>query len=149
MATKGTFLVPTSAATVGRYESATVVQRAAMEPAMQLLRAEIANAHAAGVKIACGFDPSTVAKQGKNATEVSSLVKLGLKPIEAIRAATITGAELMGWPESVGSIEKGMFGDLIGVEGDPLADISVLQHVLSVIKGGIQVLRPNHISPGN
>src|SRR5580692_5501273 len=102
MATKGTFLVPTSAGTVGRYESTPVAQRAAMEPAMQLLRAEIANALAAGVRIACGFDAGTEAKQGKNAAEVAALVKLGLKPIEAIRAATVTGAQLMGWQESVG-----------------------------------------------
>jgi imidazolonepropionase-like amidohydrolase len=141
MAARGTFLVPTSAGTEGRYESASAAQRAAMGPAMQLLRAEIVNGRAAGVRIACGFDASTEANQGKNATELAALVKLGLKPIEAIRAATTTGAELMGWQDSVDSIQKGKFADLIAVEGDPLADISVLQHVVSVIKGGIQVRR--------
>jgi imidazolonepropionase-like amidohydrolase len=141
--------VPTSAGTVGRYESAPAARRAAMEPAMQQLRAEIANALAAGVRIACGFDAGTETKQGKNAAEVASLVKLGLKPIEAIRAATVTGAQLMGWQESVGSLDKGMFADLIGVKGDPLTDISVLQHVSSVFKGGTQVTRLNHASPEN
>jgi imidazolonepropionase-like amidohydrolase len=66
-------------------------------------------------------------------------VKLGLTPIEAIRAATTTAAELMAWQDSVGSIENGRFADIIAVDGDPLADISVLQHVAVVIKGGTQV----------
>ena len=70
---------------------------------------------------------------------MASLVKLGLTPIEAIRAATTTAAELMGWQEFVGSIEKNKFADLIAVDGDPLADISVLQRVVLVIKGGKQV----------
>ena len=144
MANKGIFLVPTSAAISSDYESAPPGPRAAMEPMMQSLRAEIANAQAARVKIASGFDASSDDKQGKNALELASLVKLGLTPIEAIRAATTTAADLMAWPESVGSIEKGKFADLIAVEGDPLADISVLQRVVFVMKGGTQVKRVAH-----
>ncbi len=135
MAAKGVFLVPTSAAVSGNDESAT-----------RTVRAEITNAKSAGVKIACGFDAGTETKQGKNAAELVSLVRLGLTPMEAIRAATLTGADVMGWQGLVGSIEKGAFADLIAVEGDPLADISVLQHVASVLKGGILV-RP-HTSEG-
>jgi imidazolonepropionase-like amidohydrolase len=142
MASRGIFLVPTTAGLSGRYESASAAQRAVMEPAMQVVRAEIANAKSAGVKIACGFDASTEASQGKNATELMSLVRLGLKPIEAVRAATTIGAEVMGRQDSVGSIEKGKFADLIAVEGDPLADISVLQHhIVAVVKGGTRVRR--------
>ena len=142
MAGRGIFLVPTSSGTVRRYESAPPAQREAMEPAMQTLRNEVSGAQAAGVKIACGFDASTANQQGRAALELAALVKLGLKPIDAIRAATTTAAELMGWQDSVGSIGKGGFADLIAVDGDPLADISVLQHVKSVIKGGTPVKLP-------
>ena len=108
---------------------------------MRALRAEIPNALAAHVKIASGFDASNEDRQGKNALELASLVKLGLTPIEAIRAATTTAADLMAWQDSVGSIGKGKFADLVAVQGDPLADISILQHVLVVMKGGTQVKR--------
>jgi imidazolonepropionase-like amidohydrolase len=127
MAKKGVFLVPTSAAVSGNAES------------LPLVRAEIANAQAARVRIASGYDASTENSQGKNALELASLVKFGVSPVEAIRAATTTAADLMKWQESVGSIEKGKFADLIAVEGDPLADISVLQHVVFVMKGGAEV----------
>jgi len=140
MASKGTFLVPTSAAISGDYEQAkNPQQRAEMEETMQSLRDEITNARAAHVKIACGFDASNDDTQGKNARELVSLVKLGLPPIEAIQAATTVAAELMGWSDRIGSIEKGKFADLIAVDGDPLQDISALQHVKFVMKGGVQV----------
>jgi imidazolonepropionase-like amidohydrolase len=139
MAKKGVFLIPTSAAVAGDYESVPPEQRVAMESTIQSLRAEITNALAVHVRIANGFDASTEDKQGRNALELASLVKLGLTPIEAIRAATTTAAELMGWQDSVGSIEKNKFADIIGVDGDPLADISVLQHVVLVVKDGKQV----------
>lgn len=141
MARKGTFLVPTSGGMWRRYQSASPERRAAMEPAIRELRGEIGNAKAAGVRIASGFDASTEGSQGRNATEVVSLANLGLKPLEAIRAATTVAAELMGWQDSVGSIEKGKFADFIAVEGDPLQDISLLQHVAAVFKGGSQVKR--------
>jgi len=140
MASKGTFLVPTSAAISGDYDQAkSPQQRAEMEETMQSLRDEITNARAAHVKIACGFDASNDDTQGKNARELVSLVKLGLPPIEAIQAATTVAAELMGWSDRIGSIEKGKFADLIAVDGDPLQDISALQHVKFVMKGGVQV----------
>ena len=64
------------------------------------------------------------------------MTKLGLQPLEAIRAATTNAAELMGWSEKVGSIEPGKFADVIAVSGDPIADIGELEHVKFVMKGG-------------
>jgi imidazolonepropionase-like amidohydrolase len=64
------------------------------------------------------------------------LVRRGLSPAEAIRAATITAAELMGWQDRVGAVEAGKFADLIAVDGDPLADVTVLLQVKFVMKNG-------------
>jgi imidazolonepropionase-like amidohydrolase len=139
MAKAGTFFVPTSANAYGNYDTATPAERARREPAVQALRAEIASARAAHVKIASGLDASSESKQGKNALELIALARLGLTPIEAIRAATTTAAELMAWQDSVGSIENGKFADLIAVEGDPLTDITALQNVIFVMKGGERV----------
>jgi imidazolonepropionase-like amidohydrolase len=113
--------------------------REELEETMRSLRDEIRNVRAAHVKIACGFDASNDDTQGKNARELASLVKLGLTPLEAVQAATTIASELMGWADRVGSIEKGKFADLIAVDGDPLQDVSVLQHVEFVMKGGVQV----------
>lgn len=140
MAEKGTYLVPTSAGISRDYEQAkTPEERAEMEPIMQSLRAEITNARASHVKIASGFDASEDDEQGKNADEIAELVKLGLTPAEAIAAATTTAAELMGWQTKVGSLEVGKFADIIGVVGDPLQDVSALQRVTFVMKGGHQI----------
>jgi imidazolonepropionase-like amidohydrolase len=142
MEKKGIFLVPTSGAILGDYESVPPAQRAEMEETVQALRDEILNARAAHVKIVSGFDAATDNKQGKNSVELITLVKLGLTPLEAIRAATTTAAELMGWQDRVGSIDKGKFADIIAVDGDPLADISLLEHVTFVMKGGVPVELP-------
>ena len=91
---------------------------------------------ALGIKMACGFDASRVGLQGRNAEELVALNRRGMPPLEAIRAATINAAELMGWQDRVGAIEAGKYADLIAVEGDPLADISVLRQVKFVMKGG-------------
>jgi len=78
---------------------------------------------------------------------VAMLVKrAGLSPARAIQAGTTINAEALGWQEQVGSIEKGRFGDLIAVSGDPLADITELQRVKFVMKGG-KVVR-NELSQG-
>ena len=59
-----------------------------------------------------------------------------MPPLEIIRAATINAAELLGWQNRIGTIEPGRFADLIAVEGDPLKDITELEHVKFVMKGG-------------
>jgi len=65
-----------------------------------------------------------------------TLSNMGLGPIGAIRAATLGDAELMGWQDKVGSLKPGHYGDLIAVRGDPLSDITVLERVSFVMKGG-------------
>jgi imidazolonepropionase-like amidohydrolase len=67
------------------------------------------------------------------------MVEWGMKPIEAIQAATINAAELMGWADKVGTLEPGHFADLIAVTDDPLADVRVLEQVKFVMKGGATV----------
>ncbi|MGA3041306.1 MAG: amidohydrolase family protein [Bryobacteraceae bacterium] len=138
---KGVFLVPT----VGVIDEMVQRQKAGpLTPEQQkrvdaFLRGteeEVQQAMALGIKMACGFDASRVGLQGRNAEELVALNRRGMPPLEAIRAATINAAELMGWQDRVGAIEAGKYADLIAVEGDPLADISVLRQVKFVMKGG-------------
>ena len=65
------------------------------------------------------------------------LVEWGMTPMEAIRAATSVAARYMGWEDSVGSLRAGLLADIVAVEGDPLADIRVLERVDTVVKGGL------------
>ncbi len=86
--------------------------------------------------VGSGVDGATFA-HGTQALEFEALVKRGgLTPARAIQAGTMTNAEAMGWKDQIGSIDKGKFADLIAVSGDPLADISELQRVKFVMKGG-------------
>jgi imidazolonepropionase-like amidohydrolase len=89
----------------------------------------------AGVKIALGTD-AAVYPHGLNAHELAVYVKLGMTPLQAIQSATINGADLLGWSDKVGTIEAGKWADVIAVEGDPLKDVTALQHVHFVMKGG-------------
>ncbi len=144
MKAKGVFLVPT----VGGIDA--MIARNANEPIsperrkrrdafLEQIRDSIQTAQSLGVKIAAGFDPAGADEHGKNATELEAMVKRGLTSLEVIRAATVNAAELLGWQEHVGALESGHYADLIAVEGDPLADITVLQHVKFVMKGGAVV----------
>lgn len=114
-------------------------KRKYFEETWQHARESIAIARQLGVKIANGFDPASANTHGKNADEIVAATELGLPPIDAIRAATINAADLMGWQDRVGALEPGKFADLIAVDGDPVANISVLQDVKFVMKGGAVV----------
>jgi imidazolonepropionase-like amidohydrolase len=86
--------------------------------------------------VGSGVDGSTYA-HGTQALDFEALVKrAGMTPARAIQAGTINNAEVLGWSDRVGSIEKGKYADLIAVSGDPLADITELQRVRFVMKGG-------------
>jgi imidazolonepropionase-like amidohydrolase len=144
MKTKGTFLVPTVGVIDGvvekrKNEPSTPEQQKRFDAFLQGIQQEIQMAMSLGVKIASGFDAAEADGQGKNANELLALTKRGMPPLEAIRAATMNAAELMGWEEKVGALEPGHYADVIAVEGDPLADITTLQHVNYVMKGGAVV----------
>ena len=96
----------------------------------------MAMARELGVRIADGSDPAAADRHGKNAEELESMTRRGWSALEAIRAATTSAADLMGWADDVGSVDAGKFADLIAVQGDPTADIAVLQRVRFVMKGG-------------
>jgi imidazolonepropionase-like amidohydrolase len=93
-------------------------------------------AHDGGVKIAFGTDTG-VSPHGDNAGEFALLVKAGMSPLDAIRAATIWAADHLGLSALVGALTPGKQADLIAVRGDPLADVTVLTKVSFVMKGGV------------
>jgi imidazolonepropionase-like amidohydrolase len=90
----------------------------------------------AGVKIAFGTDAG-VYPHGWNAKQFAHMVKWGLTPMQAIQAATVSAADLLGWNDKVGVIAPGAFADIIAVDGDPLKDVTELERVKFVMKGGV------------
>ena len=90
-----------------------------------------------GVKIAYGTDAGGYAWTENQAKEFSYMVRYGMTPMQAIQSATIVSAELLERPNDIGAIEAGKFADIIAVSGDPLKDISELERVRFVMKGGV------------
>src|SRR5215472_14743108 len=101
----------------------------------RLQRENFRKAFQAGAKIAYGTD-SGVYPHGDNAKQFGKMVEWGMKPLDAIRASTLNASDLIGWSDKVGSLEKGRYADLIAVEGDPLSDVTILEKVKFVMKGG-------------
>jgi imidazolonepropionase-like amidohydrolase len=136
MVDHGTFLVSTTYLT-----DAMAIERAA--PEMQKKAAEVfpaaramlPKAIKAGVKIACGTDAPAI-PHGQNAKEIVALVDRGMTPVEAIRAATVTSAELIEMDDELGRLEPGYLADVIAVPGDPSEDISTTMDVRFVMKDG-------------
>ena len=140
MKKNGTYLVPTlyladwflaNAERIGTPPELIAKGREVMPAA----RKNIARAFAAGVKVGFGTD-AAVYPHGLNAHEFAVMVKLGLTPLQAIQAATINDADLLGWSDKVGTLEPGKWADIVAVDGDPLADVTTLERVKFVMKGG-------------
>jgi imidazolonepropionase-like amidohydrolase len=89
----------------------------------------------AGVKVAYGTDAG-VYPHGWNGKQFAHMVRWGLAPMQAIQAATVSAADLLGWNDKVGRIAPGAFADIIAVDGDPLKDVTELERVKFVMKGG-------------
>jgi imidazolonepropionase-like amidohydrolase len=102
----------------------------------EIQRQAFTKAVKAGVPIVFATD-SGVFPHGLNARQFPIMVARGMTPMQAIQSATIVAAQYMGWSARVGTIEPDKFGDVIAVRGDPLQDISVLQNVAVVVKGGM------------
>jgi imidazolonepropionase-like amidohydrolase len=102
----------------------------------------------AGVKMVFGTDAG-VYPNGDNAHQFATMVKWGMTPMQSIQAATVTAAEALGRSSDVGAIAVGRYGDLIGVTRDPLADVTVLQSVAFVMKGGDVVKGPARSQTGS
>ena len=148
MKERGTYFVPTVSAgrfvaqkaKIPGYFPALIVPKAiATGPVIQ---STLQRAYAAGVKIAFGTDQG-VAPHGENALEFVYMVEAGMPPLAAIKAATIDAATLLGVAGDLGSVEPGKFADLVGVPGDPLADITLVTRVNFVMKAGVIYKRPS------
>ena len=132
-----------SEATLRKNDETTDAQRAGFEKAV-----------GADVKIAFGTD-SGVYPHGLNARQFAYMVRYGMTPTDAVRAATLTAAELLGWEDRVGCIEDGKAADLIAVDGDPTEDPACLERVDFVMKAGevlkdkLARLRPDGSPPSD
>jgi imidazolonepropionase-like amidohydrolase len=101
----------------------------------RLQRENFQRAARAGVKIAFGTDAG-VYPHGWNAKQFAHMVRWGLTPMQAIQAATVNAADLLGWRDRVGTVGPGLLADLVAVDGDPLQDVTALEQIRFVMKGG-------------
>jgi imidazolonepropionase-like amidohydrolase len=137
MREKQIFAVPTF--TIFEYfaDHAASPEQAARERKMLELHAtEFPRQLAAGVPMAVGSDVGPF-PHGTQAREFALMVKYGMTPLAVLQADLLNGAKLLGWEGQIGALKAGYFADVIAVAGDPLEDISVLQNVKFVMKGGV------------
>ena len=142
MLARGTFYVPTIY--VGAYvaEGRAAAGAPVWVKMLSIHEETFRRAMKAGVKIAFGTDAGGFAWTVNPAKEFAYMVKWGMTPAQALRSATTAAAELLGWSDQVGSIEAGKFADIVAVPGDPLADVSQLEKVDFVMKGGKVYKKP-------
>ncbi len=141
MKERGTYLVPTLYLTdwfLENYQKfnlpPSVIAKA--KQVMPEMKKNIGRAFQQGVPVAFGTD-SAVYPHGLNAREFAVYVRMGMTPIQSIQTATVHASKLLGWEDRVGAIEAGKYADLIAVDGDPTRDVTELERVKWVMKGGV------------
>ena len=139
MKKKGTYLVPTAYLIdwMQQFGNLPPIYQQKMKDVSAVEKQNAIKAIKAGVKIALGTD-AAVYPHGLNAHEVDVYVnQFGMSPLAGIQTGTINAADLMGWTDRVGTLEPGKWADLIAIDGDPLKDVKLLQHVNFVMKSGV------------
>ena len=142
MVAHGTFYVPTIYVGADVAEGRAAAGAPVWMKMLSIHEETFRRAMKAGVKIAFGTDAGGFAWTVNPAKEFAYMVKWGMTPAQALRSATTSAAELLGWSDQVGSIEAGKFADIVAVPGDPLADVSQLEKVDFVMKGGKVYKKP-------
>jgi imidazolonepropionase-like amidohydrolase len=133
-----TFYVPTLA-TSESIIGASQVPPSEQERERQIRDVQVAGfkrALAAGIPVGFGTDAAVI-PHGRNAREMTVRVGLGESPMSAIVSATSLNAEILGWSDRLGTVEKGKLADVVAVAGDPLLDVTVMERVRFVMKGGV------------
>ena len=140
MKERGTYLVPTVYLEDWLMENVQVlgltpnmIEKAKL--VLPIAQQNLSHAFKSGVKVALGTD-AAVYPHGLNGHEFGKMVQMGLSPLQAIQAGTVNAADLLGWSDRVGTLEPGKYADIVAIQGDPLADIHLLENVQFVMKGG-------------
>jgi imidazolonepropionase-like amidohydrolase len=143
----GTYLVPTAYLIdwVQQYGNLPPLYQQKMKDVSAVEKQNAIKAIKAGVKVALGTD-AAVYPHGLNAHEVDVYVnQFGMSPLQGIQTGTINAADLMGWTDKIGTIEPGKWADIIAIDGDPLKDVKLLQHIPFVMKSGIVYKDETHM----